>query len=87
MSLMAVSKEAWAAIDRNPAAPRDSFLSILDWRDQWHGNGRFPYTPSVSDLHGVLAAAKNEAISPGNMSSDNAKIIGMTPAWLTRSGK
>jgi pyridoxamine--pyruvate transaminase len=57
MSLMAVSKEAWAAIDRNPAAPRDSFLSILDWRDQWHGNGRFPYTPSVSDLHGVLAAA------------------------------
>ena len=58
MSLMAVSDEAWAAIDRNPAAPRDSFLSMLDWRDQWHGKGRFPYTPSVSDLHGVLAAAE-----------------------------
>ncbi len=57
MSLMAVSEQAWAAIDRNPAAPRGSFLSILDWREQWHGNGRFPYTPSVSDLHGVLAAA------------------------------
>lgn len=57
MSLMAVSDEAWAAVDRNPAAPRDSFMSILDWRDQWHGKGKFPYTPSVSDLHGVLAAA------------------------------
>jgi pyridoxamine---pyruvate transaminase len=57
MSLMAVSEQAWAAIDRNPAAPRGSFLSMLDWREQWHGNGHFPYTPSVSDLHGVLAAA------------------------------
>lgn len=57
MSLMAVSKEAWALIDANAAAPRDSFLSMLDWRDTWHGKGRFPFTPSVSDLHGVLAAA------------------------------
>jgi pyridoxamine--pyruvate transaminase len=57
MSLMAVSEQAWAAIDRNPTAPRGSFLSMLDWRDQWHANGRFPYTPSVSDLHGVLVAA------------------------------
>ncbi len=57
MSLMAVSDRAWAAIDRNPAAPRGSFLSMLDWREQWHGNGKFPFTPSVSDLHGVLAAA------------------------------
>ncbi len=58
MSLMAVSDAAWAAIDRNPAAPRGSFLSMLDWREQWHGNGRFPFTPSVADLHGVLAAAQ-----------------------------
>jgi pyridoxamine--pyruvate transaminase len=57
MSLMAVSDAAWAAIARNPVAPRGSFLSMLDWREQWHGSGRFPYTPSVSDLHGVLAAA------------------------------
>jgi pyridoxamine--pyruvate transaminase len=56
MSLIAVSPQAWAAIERNPAAPRASFLSLLDWRDQWHGQGRFPYTPSVSDIHGVEAA-------------------------------
>jgi pyridoxamine---pyruvate transaminase len=56
MSLIAVSAQAWAAIERNPAAPRASFLSLLDWREQWHGQGQFPYTPSVSDLHGVAAA-------------------------------
>jgi len=56
MSLIAVSPQAWDAIERNPAAPRDSFLSLLDWRDKWHGQGRFPYTPSVSDIHGVQAA-------------------------------
>ena len=57
MSLLAVSEQAWAAIDANPDAPRDSFLSLLDWRDKWHAKGAFPYTPSVSDLNGVHAAA------------------------------
>jgi pyridoxamine---pyruvate transaminase len=56
MSLIAVSPRAWAAIERNPTAPRDSFLSLLDWRDRWHGQGRFPYTPSVSSVYGVEAA-------------------------------
>ena len=58
MSLIAVSPGAWAAIDANPLAPRGSFLSLLDWRDTWHGQGRFPFTPSVPDIHGVLAAAE-----------------------------
>ena len=56
MSLVAVSEQAWAAIERNPLAPRASFLSLLDWREQWHGRGQFPYTPSVCDIHGVEAA-------------------------------
>jgi pyridoxamine---pyruvate transaminase len=58
MSLMAVSDEAWALIAENPDAPRASFLSMLDYREQWHGAGKFPFTPSVSDLHGVRAAAQ-----------------------------
>jgi pyridoxamine--pyruvate transaminase len=56
MSLISVSEQAWAAIERNPVAPRASFLSLLDWRSQWHGQGKFPYTPSVSDIHGIEAA-------------------------------
>jgi len=58
MSLIAVSPQAWAAIDANADAPRGSFLSLLDWRDTWHRQGRFPFTPSVPDVHGVLAAAQ-----------------------------
>ena len=58
MSLVAVSEQAWAAIEANPDAPRGSFLSLLDWREQWHARDHFPYTPSVSDLNGVWAAAR-----------------------------
>lgn len=58
MSLVAISDQAWAAIEANPDAPRGSFLSLLDWREQWHDKGKFPYTPSVSDLNGVHAACR-----------------------------
>ncbi|MCC6833072.1 MAG: alanine--glyoxylate aminotransferase family protein [Thermoleophilia bacterium] len=58
MSLCAVSDRAWEAIRGNPAAPRGSFLSLLDWKDRWIDGGRhaFPYTPSVVDVAGVEAA-------------------------------
>lgn len=58
MSLIAVSPRAWQAIESNPAAPRGSFLSLLDWKHRWIEDGRvaFPYTPSVTDVGGVHAA-------------------------------
>jgi pyridoxamine--pyruvate transaminase len=56
MSLMTVSDDAWSAIRANPAAPRASFLSMLDWKEQWLEGGKFPFTPSVVDVHGVEAA-------------------------------
>ena len=58
MSLCVISEEAWNAIERNPGAPRGSFLSLLDWRTTWLEAGRdhYPHTPSVSDVNGVLAA-------------------------------
>lgn len=58
MSLMSISDRAWGVIESNPAAPRASFLSLLDWRECWFGEGRFPYTPSVVDLHGVESACE-----------------------------
>ncbi len=66
MSLVAVSDRAWATIEANPAAPRGSFLSLLDWKHTWIDGGReaFPYTPSVSDVHGVHAALA-EALEDG----------------------
>jgi pyridoxamine--pyruvate transaminase len=87
MSLIAVSPQAWAAIDDNPAAPRDSFLSLLDWRDTWHGKGRFPFTPSVSDLHGVLEAA-NALLEEGLPASfaRHARIAAATRAGALAMG-
>src|SRR4029077_15054990 len=56
MSLMTVNDRAWERIRANPAAPRASFLSMLDWKEQWIDGEKFPFTPSVSDLHGIEAA-------------------------------
>jgi pyridoxamine--pyruvate transaminase len=56
MSLMTVSEAAWEKIRANPAAPRASFLSMLDWKEQWLEGEKFPFTPSVSDVNGVEAA-------------------------------
>lgn len=53
VSLITVSDRAWEVIDRNPNAPRASFLSLLDWKTKWLGEGAFPYTPSISDMHGI----------------------------------
>lgn len=66
MSLVAVGSRAWEAMEANPAAPRGSFLSLLDWKHRWIDGGReaFPYTPSVSDVHGVHAALE-EALEEG----------------------
>lgn len=57
MTLMSVSELAWERIAANPAAPRASYLSMLDWKEQWLEGDKFPFTPSVVDLYGVEAAA------------------------------
>jgi pyridoxamine--pyruvate transaminase len=55
ISLISVSADAWETIRKNPDAPRASYLSLLDWKEQWLEGGKFPYTPSVSDIHGIEA--------------------------------
>src|SRR2546423_7313255 len=60
MSLMTVNQRAWERIRENPAAPRASFLSMLDWKEQWLQNGKFPFTPSVVDLHRAQAAGDQQ---------------------------
>jgi pyridoxamine---pyruvate transaminase len=55
ISLMTVSDAAWERITANPSAPRASFLSMLDWKEQWIDGSTFPFTPSVVDMHGIDA--------------------------------
>jgi pyridoxamine---pyruvate transaminase len=56
LTLMSVSERAWERIRANPSAPRASYLSMLDWKEQWVDGEKFPFTPSVSDVYGVEAA-------------------------------
>lgn len=65
LSLMAISPAAWQAMEQRRPALRGTFLSILDWKEAWLDNGRFPYTPSVTDIYGlesVLAQALAEGL-------------------------
>jgi len=53
IGLVSVSDRAWEVMLANPHAPRDSYLSLIDWKIKWKEEGRFPFTPSVSDIYGV----------------------------------
>jgi pyridoxamine---pyruvate transaminase len=64
VSLMTVNEAAWERIRSNPAAPRASYLSMLDWKEQWIDGTKFPFTPSVVDIHGVEAAC-DELLAEG----------------------
>lgn len=66
MSLIAVSPEAWTRMESLKHPLRGSFLSLLDWKATWIDNGRFPYTPSVSDvyaLQSVLQQTLDEGVA------------------------
>lgn len=66
MSLISVSPEAWRRMESVKTPLRGSFLSLLDWKTSWIENGRFPYTPSVSDvyaLESVLQQTLDEGVA------------------------
>ncbi len=64
MSLIAVSPNAWQRMESLKNPLRGSFLSLLDWKTSWIENGRFPYTPSVSDVY-ALQSALQQALNEG----------------------
>ena len=60
VSAAAISERAWLRIGNNPAAPRSSTLSVLDWADGWlrTDRSRIPGTPSVLETRALLAALR-----------------------------
>ncbi len=58
ITMISVSADGWDLIAKNPAAPRFSFLSLLDWKVKWLEGGRFPYTPSVAEVHGLHSCCR-----------------------------
>jgi pyridoxamine--pyruvate transaminase len=55
-ALMAVSERAWDKIRSRPDPPRRRYLSLLDWKEGWIGEGRFPFTPFVAQIAGLHEA-------------------------------
>jgi pyridoxamine--pyruvate transaminase len=55
ITLMSVSPQAWELIAKNPDAPRWSYMSMLDWKEQWLGKAHFPFTPSIGEVRGLEA--------------------------------
>jgi pyridoxamine--pyruvate transaminase len=56
LSLVGVTPRAWDKMKKNPDAPRDSILSILDWEHAARRDRPFPFTPSVAEINGLNAA-------------------------------
>lgn len=52
VSAVAVSERAWQRMAANPAAPRRSYLSLLDWKERWidTGRGALPHAPAQLEM-------------------------------------
>lgn len=63
VSAAAISDRAWALIEANPAAPRASFLSLLDLRAAWIQTGREAVvgTPNTLESRALLQALSRVA--------------------------
>lgn len=56
VTFVAVSDAAWARMAANPNCPTASILSLLDWKEAWHHEKPFPFTPSMAEISGLDAA-------------------------------
>lgn len=52
VSAVSVSERAWQRLADNPAAPRRSYLSLLDWKERWIDAGRraLPHAPAQLEM-------------------------------------
>jgi|TARA_B100001964_G_scaffold74151_1_gene84176 pyridoxamine--pyruvate transaminase len=57
-ALMSVSDRAWEAMRAHPKPLRKGYLSLLDWKELWMEQRRFPFTIFVAQINAV-----NEALT------------------------
>jgi len=50
---ISVSKEAWEAMEKKKKPLRNTYLSMLDYRETWIKNKSFPFTPFVSEVYAL----------------------------------
>ncbi|RRR77686.1 aminotransferase class V-fold PLP-dependent enzyme [Streptomyces sp. RP5T] len=62
VSAVSVSERAWARMAANPAAPRRSYLSLLDWKERWIDGGRSALLHAPAQLEMLALEACVERI-------------------------
>ncbi|MGW6457873.1 pyridoxal-phosphate-dependent aminotransferase family protein [Streptomyces sp. NPDC055078] len=60
VSAVSVSERAWERFAANPAAPRRSYLSLLDWKERWIDGGRtaLPHAPAQLEMLALQACVE-----------------------------
>ncbi len=61
---MIISKFAWERIEKKKTPIRTSYLSLLDWKETWIAQRRFPFTPFTAEVN-ALSAALDEILEEG----------------------
>ncbi|MFJ3106416.1 pyridoxal-phosphate-dependent aminotransferase family protein [Streptomyces sp. NPDC086835] len=84
VSAVSVSERAWERIAANPAAPRGSYLSLLDWKRRWIDGGRKALLHAPAQLEMLALEACLERIGSEGLDAVTARHAAAAAA--TRAG-
>lgn len=84
VSAVSVSERAWARMAANPAAPRRSYLSLLDWKERWVDGGRTALLHAPAQLEMLALEACVERIEGEGLDAVMARHA--SAAAATRAG-
>ncbi|MFF7212250.1 pyridoxal-phosphate-dependent aminotransferase family protein [Streptomyces sp. NPDC008238] len=83
VSAVSVSERAWRRLADNPAAPRRSYLSLLDWKERWIDAGRraLPHAPAQLEMLALEACLERiEEAGPGAVAARHRAAAAATRA-------
>ncbi|WP_328947233.1 aminotransferase class V-fold PLP-dependent enzyme [Streptomyces sp. NBC_00250] len=84
VSAVSVSARAWERFAANPAAPRRSYLSLLDWKERWIDGGRKTLLHAPAQLEMLALEACVERIEAEGLDALMARHA--SAAAATRAG-
>ncbi|MCX4525192.1 MULTISPECIES: alanine--glyoxylate aminotransferase family protein [unclassified Streptomyces] len=84
VSAVSVSERAWARFAQNPAAPRRSYLSLLDWKERWIDGGRTALLHAPAQLEMLALEACLDRIAAEGLPAVMARHAAAAAA--TRAG-
>ncbi|MEU1216268.1 pyridoxal-phosphate-dependent aminotransferase family protein [Streptomyces sp. NPDC005791] len=89
VSAVSVSARAWERMAGNPQAPRQSYLSLLDWKARWIDGGRtaLPHAPAQLEMLALDACLERiEADGLDTVMARHASAAAATRAGATALG-